>query len=73
MLCIYSRPNIYHFCQIFQALCLYPTLRLLRTLEYLPLKERVRSKMINQYEIYFLFQPRNIDDKLLCMINPFDF
>ena len=32
-----SRPCLYSFLQIFQALCLFPALRLFRTLEYIPL------------------------------------
>ena len=31
---VYLRPYVYSFRQIFQALCLFPALRLLRTLEY---------------------------------------
>ena len=31
---VYLRPYVYSFCQIFQALRLFPTLRLLGTLEY---------------------------------------
>ena len=31
---VYSRPDVYYFCQIFQALCLFPSLRLNPTLEY---------------------------------------
>ena len=33
---VYSRPYIYSFCQNFQALCLFPALRLFWTLEYDP-------------------------------------
>ena len=31
---VYLMPYVYSFCQIFQALHLFPTLRLLGTLEY---------------------------------------
>ena len=32
---VYLRPYVYSFCQIFQALCLFPALRLFRRLEYI--------------------------------------
>ena len=34
MLYDYQRPYVYSFCKIFQALCLFPVLHLLLTLEY---------------------------------------
>ena len=34
---VYLRPYVYYFCQIFQALCLFPALRLFLRLEYSPL------------------------------------
>jgi hypothetical protein len=32
---VYSRPLVHYFCQIFQALCLFPAIGLFRTLEYI--------------------------------------
>ena len=43
---VYSRPYVYSFWQIFQALCLFPALRLFRTLEYELCMEPSRNYVI---------------------------